>query len=144
MVHYRSKSPTSAYKTYLYLQAKMGHKANQTRAAKPTASLLLAVQGMYTNRRTRTNTSISSNTLFTLLSVTVSNPCHLPSSSTTAVGIAAFFCRFHHRSQPPLPLSLPNRHLPPPIPYSNNRCPTLTLPPAVRFLAIGPIAIASD
>ncbi|RWW10939.1 hypothetical protein GW17_00025488 [Ensete ventricosum] len=33
-----------AYKTYLYLQAKMGHKANQTRAAKPTGSPLLAVQ----------------------------------------------------------------------------------------------------
>ncbi|RRT40385.1 hypothetical protein B296_00043127 [Ensete ventricosum] len=44
MVHYRPKSLTSAYKTYLYLQAKIGHKANQTRAAKPTASPLLAVQ----------------------------------------------------------------------------------------------------
>ncbi|RZS01751.1 hypothetical protein BHM03_00031659 [Ensete ventricosum] len=44
MVHYRPKSPTSAYKTYLYLQAKIGHKANQTRAAKPTASPLLTVQ----------------------------------------------------------------------------------------------------
>ncbi|RZR79001.1 hypothetical protein BHM03_00004565 [Ensete ventricosum] len=44
MVHYRPRSLTSAYKTYLYLQAKMGHKANQTRAAKPTASPLLAVQ----------------------------------------------------------------------------------------------------
>ncbi|RWW71389.1 hypothetical protein BHE74_00020872 [Ensete ventricosum] len=72
MVHYRPRSPTSAYKTYLYLQAKMSHKANQTRAAKPTASPLLAVQGMYTNRRTQTNMSISSNTLFTLLSLTTS------------------------------------------------------------------------
>ncbi|RZR75475.1 hypothetical protein BHM03_00058779 [Ensete ventricosum] len=44
MVHYRPKSPTSAYKTYLYLQAKIGHKVNQTRAAKPTASTLLVVQ----------------------------------------------------------------------------------------------------
>ncbi|RWW05383.1 hypothetical protein GW17_00031344 [Ensete ventricosum] len=44
MVHYRPKSPISAYKTYLYLQAKIGHKTNQTRAAKPTASPLLAVQ----------------------------------------------------------------------------------------------------
>ncbi|RWW25744.1 hypothetical protein GW17_00009905 [Ensete ventricosum] len=44
MVHYRPKSPISAYKTYLYLQAKIGHKANQTRAAKPTASPLLVVQ----------------------------------------------------------------------------------------------------
>ncbi|RWW19156.1 hypothetical protein GW17_00016813 [Ensete ventricosum] len=70
MVHYRSKSLTNVYKTPLYLQAKIGHKANQNRAAKPTASPLLAVQGMYTNRRTRTNMSISSNTLFTLLSVT--------------------------------------------------------------------------
>ncbi|RWV92879.1 hypothetical protein GW17_00044709 [Ensete ventricosum] len=77
MVHYRPKSPTSAYKTYLYLQAKMGHKANQTQAAKPTASPLLAVQGMYKNRRTRTNTSISSNTLFTLLSVTAGDSFYL-------------------------------------------------------------------
>ncbi|RRT68807.1 hypothetical protein B296_00026325 [Ensete ventricosum] len=46
MVHYRPKSPTSAYKTYLYLQAKMGHKANQTQAVKPTASPLLVVQGL--------------------------------------------------------------------------------------------------
>ncbi|RWW45988.1 hypothetical protein BHE74_00048122 [Ensete ventricosum] len=45
MVHYRPKSPTSVYKTYLYLQANIGHKANQTRAAKPTASPLLDVQG---------------------------------------------------------------------------------------------------
>ncbi|RWW43759.1 hypothetical protein BHE74_00050548 [Ensete ventricosum] len=44
MVHYRPKSPTSAYKIYLYLQAKIGHKSNQTRAGKPTASPLLAVQ----------------------------------------------------------------------------------------------------
>ncbi|RWW42790.1 hypothetical protein BHE74_00051620 [Ensete ventricosum] len=44
MVHYRPKSPTSAYHIYLYLQAKIGHKANQTRAAKPIASPLLAVQ----------------------------------------------------------------------------------------------------
>ncbi|RZS22490.1 hypothetical protein BHM03_00055279 [Ensete ventricosum] len=46
MVHYRPKSPTSAYKTYLYLQVKIGHKANQTWATKPTASPLLAVQGL--------------------------------------------------------------------------------------------------
>ncbi|RRT31449.1 hypothetical protein B296_00048329 [Ensete ventricosum] len=35
---------TSAYKTHSYLQTKIGHKANQTRAAKPTVSLLLTVQ----------------------------------------------------------------------------------------------------
>ncbi|RZS20367.1 hypothetical protein BHM03_00052872 [Ensete ventricosum] len=50
MVHYRPKSPTSAYKTYLYLQAKIDHKANQTQAAKPTASPLLAVQGLSCNQ----------------------------------------------------------------------------------------------
>ncbi|RWV77314.1 hypothetical protein GW17_00061875 [Ensete ventricosum] len=73
MVHYRPKSLTSAYKIYLYLQATIGHKTNQTWAAKPTVSPLLVVQGMYTNRRIRTNMSISSNTLFTLLSVTFSS-----------------------------------------------------------------------
>ncbi|RRT63104.1 hypothetical protein B296_00017779 [Ensete ventricosum] len=35
---------TSAYKTHSYLQAKIGHKANQNRTAKPTAGPLLAVQ----------------------------------------------------------------------------------------------------
>ncbi|RWW47236.1 hypothetical protein BHE74_00046784 [Ensete ventricosum] len=37
---------TSAYKTHSYLQAKIGHKANQNRAAKPTAGPLLAVQDL--------------------------------------------------------------------------------------------------
>ncbi|RWV80164.1 hypothetical protein BHE74_00059486 [Ensete ventricosum] len=37
--------PSSAHKTHSYLQAKIDHKANQTRAAKLTASSLLAVQG---------------------------------------------------------------------------------------------------
>ncbi|RWW47052.1 hypothetical protein BHE74_00046993 [Ensete ventricosum] len=36
--------PKSAYKTHSYLQAKIGHKANQTRATKPTTSPLPAVQ----------------------------------------------------------------------------------------------------
>ncbi|RWV84136.1 hypothetical protein BHE74_00023547 [Ensete ventricosum] len=45
MVHYRPKSPISVYKTPSYLQAKISHKANQNRAAKPTSSPLLAVQG---------------------------------------------------------------------------------------------------
>ncbi|RWW07530.1 hypothetical protein BHE74_00034489 [Ensete ventricosum] len=40
----QTEVPTSAYKTHSYLQAKIGYKANQTRATKPTASLLLAVQ----------------------------------------------------------------------------------------------------
>ncbi|RWW22353.1 hypothetical protein GW17_00013459 [Ensete ventricosum] len=40
----QTEVPTNAYKTHSYLQAKIGHKANQTRAAKPTASPLLAVQ----------------------------------------------------------------------------------------------------
>ncbi|RRT55252.1 hypothetical protein B296_00027469 [Ensete ventricosum] len=71
MVYYRPKSP-QVLTRYSYLQAKIGHQANQTTAAKPTASPLLAVQGMYTNRRTQTNMCISSNTLFTLLSVTFS------------------------------------------------------------------------
>ncbi|RZS24210.1 hypothetical protein BHM03_00057253 [Ensete ventricosum] len=44
MVYYRPKSPISAYKIYLYLQAKIGHKANQTWAAKPTISPILTVQ----------------------------------------------------------------------------------------------------
>ncbi|RWW79027.1 hypothetical protein BHE74_00012714 [Ensete ventricosum] len=71
MVHYRPKSPQLLTR-HSYLQAKIGHKANQTRAVKLTTSPLLAVQGMYTNRRTQTNMSISSNTLFTFLSVTFS------------------------------------------------------------------------
>ncbi|RRT68505.1 hypothetical protein B296_00010469 [Ensete ventricosum] len=40
----QTEVPTSAYKTHLYLQAKIGYKANQNRTAKPTASPLLAVQ----------------------------------------------------------------------------------------------------
>ncbi|RRT52155.1 hypothetical protein B296_00018776 [Ensete ventricosum] len=39
--------PSSAYKTYSYLQVKIGHKVNQIRAAKPTASPLLAVQAFF-------------------------------------------------------------------------------------------------
>ncbi|RWV98471.1 hypothetical protein GW17_00038675 [Ensete ventricosum] len=70
MVHYRPKSPQVFIRpTHIY-KPKLTTK--QTRTAKPTASPLLAVQGMYTNRRTRTNMSISLNTLFTLLSVTFS------------------------------------------------------------------------
>ncbi|RWW64902.1 hypothetical protein BHE74_00027824 [Ensete ventricosum] len=40
----QTEVPTSVCKTHLYLQAKIDHKANQTRAAKPTASPLLDVQ----------------------------------------------------------------------------------------------------
>ncbi|RZS17536.1 hypothetical protein BHM03_00049686 [Ensete ventricosum] len=40
----QTEVPTSAYETHLYLQAEIDHKANQTRAAKITASLLLVVQ----------------------------------------------------------------------------------------------------
>ncbi|RZR99246.1 hypothetical protein BHM03_00028752, partial [Ensete ventricosum] len=40
----QTEIPTSAYKTHSYLQANIGHKANQTRAAKSTASPLLAIQ----------------------------------------------------------------------------------------------------
>ncbi|RWW76169.1 hypothetical protein BHE74_00015761 [Ensete ventricosum] len=40
----QTEVPTSAYKTHSYLQAKIDHKANQTRAAKPTVRPLLAVQ----------------------------------------------------------------------------------------------------
>ncbi|RRT66562.1 hypothetical protein B296_00017271 [Ensete ventricosum] len=48
----QTEVPTSAYKTHSYLEVKIGYKANQTRTAKLTANPLLAVQGMYTNRRT--------------------------------------------------------------------------------------------
>ncbi|RRT70207.1 hypothetical protein B296_00020310 [Ensete ventricosum] len=44
----QTEVPTSAYRTHSYLQAKIGYKANQTRAAKPTASPLLAVQALLT------------------------------------------------------------------------------------------------
>ncbi|RZR88477.1 hypothetical protein BHM03_00016057 [Ensete ventricosum] len=40
----QTEVPTSAYKIHPYLQVKIDHKANQTRAAKPTASSLLAIQ----------------------------------------------------------------------------------------------------
>ncbi|RWW04485.1 hypothetical protein GW17_00032285 [Ensete ventricosum] len=46
MVHYRPKSP-QVLTRHSYLQAKIGHKVNQTRAAKPTASPLLAVQARF-------------------------------------------------------------------------------------------------
>ncbi|RWW23741.1 hypothetical protein GW17_00012006 [Ensete ventricosum] len=45
----QTEVPTSAYKTHSYLQAKVGHNPNQTRAAKPTASPLLVVQEYLTH-----------------------------------------------------------------------------------------------
>ncbi|RWW61996.1 hypothetical protein BHE74_00030917 [Ensete ventricosum] len=61
----------------LYAEEKVLMLHDQTRVVKPTASPLLAVQDIYTNLRTRTNMSISSNTLFTFLSVIVHKAVHL-------------------------------------------------------------------
>ncbi|RWV99955.1 hypothetical protein GW17_00037113 [Ensete ventricosum] len=60
----QTEVPTSAYKTHSYLEVKIGYKANQTRAAKLTASPLLAIQGigptMLGSRQTSASASFSS------------------------------------------------------------------------------------
>ncbi|RWW25606.1 hypothetical protein GW17_00010038 [Ensete ventricosum] len=65
----QTEVPTSAYKTRWYIQAKIGYKVNQTRLL----SLLQARYLLYkvcTQTEGHGHTSISSNTLFTLFSVT--------------------------------------------------------------------------
>ncbi|RZS06590.1 hypothetical protein BHM03_00037268 [Ensete ventricosum] len=72
----QTEVPTSAYKTHSYLQAKIGHKANQTRAAKLTISPLLVVQGA-------TGSSISVNNTTARRAMDYMSECH----GTTVAGL---------------------------------------------------------
>ncbi|RZR99638.1 hypothetical protein BHM03_00029214 [Ensete ventricosum] len=68
--------PKSAYKTHSYLQAKIGHKANQTRATKPTTSPLPAVQDFKVFEYKRYSTT------YCLLCSLVEHSCINPKSLT--------------------------------------------------------------